>query len=106
MDTPALKERIKKSSIRRRVKKIVKHRPVKRSYPVRKFKYKMPVEDTNYVMEYALNFERVMEVSKNRFDIHSEPKIAVTVTKATDLRDEFSSYCGDRKAIKNWLFYT
>lgn len=77
----------------------------KKTFPVRQFKGTIPVEQTDFVMEYTLSWDQVFEVSKNKFKIDRNPKIEVHVTKTSDMRDEFSSYCGRKKTIKNWLFY-
>lgn len=77
----------------------------KQIYQVRRFVGKVPVKNTGYVMEYRLLFDKIFQISKNRFNLQKEPKIEITPTKTQDLRDEFSSYCGQKKTIKNWLFY-
>lgn len=86
-------------------RKLKKKSEKKKTYPVRRFKETIPIEDTNYVMEYSLSWDKVFELSKNKFKIDRNPKIEVHVTKTADMRDEFNSYCGRKKTIKNWLFY-
>lgn len=102
-DDPAPK-RIKRRKKKKRSKK-KGHVVVKKSYPVRKYKEVVEVDDTGYIVEYVLDENTIYEVSKNRFRYLDPPKIDVVPTKTTDLRDEFSSYCGSKKSIKNWLFY-
>lgn len=109
-DTPTDVSRQRRSSIKlqRKAKKHKKRASKKKkreSYPVRRLKVKIPVEDTDYVMEYSLLFDKIFEVSRNRFDLNKNPRIEVAANKTQDLRDEFSSYCGQKKTIKNWLFY-
>lgn len=110
-DSPMGVSRQKQSSIKlqRKAKKPKKKKNHKKNkkeaYPVRKFRVRIPVEDSNYVMEYGLLFEKIFEVSRNRFDLLRNPRIEVMPNKTQDLRDEFSSYCGQKKTIKNWLFY-
>ncbi|KAK7584125.1 hypothetical protein V9T40_005088 [Parthenolecanium corni] len=109
-DTPTDVTRQRRSSIKlQRKAKSKKHKkPNKKkkdTYPVRKFKVKIPVEDSNYVMEYSLLFDKIFEVSRNKFDLNKNPKFEVAQNKTQDLRDEFSSYCGQKKTIKNWLFF-
>ncbi len=86
---------------KRNKKKVAKAKP----FAVRRHKEVVPIKETAYVMEYGLTWDQIYEISKNRFHIDRNPKVEVHVTKASDMRDEFSSYCGQKKTIKNWLFY-
>lgn len=92
----------------RRKKDVKKKKKVKKplsSFPVRRFRETLPVEGTVYEIEYRLTPDRIYQVSKNRIKYAKEPKIEPMPNKTQDLRDEFSTYCGVKKTIKNWLFY-
>lgn len=66
----------------------------------------VPIEGTDYVIEYTLSEDKKMEIRKGHFrDISQPPKLDFKSTKSTDLRDEYSAYCGQKKYIKNWLYY-
>ncbi len=100
--------RVRRSSIKQQRKSKKKRKTTKKHkkpYPVRKFTGQIPVQDSDYVMEYTLHDDRIYELSKNRFDLYKNPIFEVAPNKTQDLRDEFSSYCGQKKTIKNWLFY-
>lgn len=90
---------------RKRKKKKKKVEKKIRTFAVRKQKTTIPVEDSNYVMEYSLTWDQIYQMSKNHFDHSRLPRIEIAMNKSADLRDEFSSYCGQKKTIKNWLFY-
>lgn len=77
----------------------------KASYAVRRLKETVPVAGVGYVMELSLTSEKIYQLSKNHIKRDEEPKFQVKPNRAQDLKDEFSSYCGEKKKIKNWLYY-
>lgn len=85
-------------------KKRRKRKPKKQKANLREFKQEIPIEGMNYVMEVVLEQQLIENTRVGNIDFRKDPKFAVKTTKTTDLRDEFSSYCGQRKGIKNWLF--
>lgn len=73
-------------------------------FELRNFKFIEEVDD-QYVMEYRLTLDEIMEFRKNHFQLEKEPKIMVRDTKASELKEEFGTYCGVKKTIKNWLYW-
>lgn len=86
-------------------KKKKKAKPEKKKFNLMKFKQKVPIEGTDYRMEVYLEKEVIDRTRKGKIDISKDPKVEVKYNKVADLRDEFSSYCSERKKLKNWLFY-
>ncbi|XKL68891.1 hypothetical protein PGB90_006660 [Kerria lacca] len=72
---------------------------------LRNFTQKIPVTGTNYTMELYLGPEIIDRTRKGKFNIAKEPKIEISTNRSSDLRDEFASYCGQKKKLKNWLYY-
>ncbi|KAK7584124.1 hypothetical protein V9T40_005087 [Parthenolecanium corni] len=95
---PGSKKKRKKKKKKKKIEKVG-------TFSIRKYRTTIPVVDSNYVMEYGLTWDQIYRISKNRFDHNRMPKIEISMNKNADLRDEFSSYCGQKKTIKNWLFY-
>lgn len=77
----------------------------KKKVNLRNFKQQIPIAGTNYMMEVYLAPQMIEKTRKGNIDVSREPKIRVNYTRGADLRDEFSCYCGQKKSIKNWLFY-
>lgn len=77
----------------------------KKKVNLRNFKQQIPIAGTNYMMEVYLAPDIIEKTRKGNIDVSREPKIRVNYTRGADLRDEFSCYCGQKKSIKNWLFY-
>lgn len=86
-------------------KKKKKAKPEKKKFNLLQFKQKVPIEGTNYQMEVYLDKEVIDRTRQGKIDISKDPKIRVNYNKVADLRDEFSSYCSERKKLKNWLYY-
>lgn len=86
-------------------KKKKKMIPEKKKFSLLKFKQKVPIEGTNYQMEVYLDKEVIDRTRQGKIDISKQPQIQVSYNKVADLRDEFSSYCSERKKLKNWLYY-
>lgn len=74
-------------------------------FKFREFKVTQPVDIKNYVMEYGVPSETVMEFRKGKIKYAEQPKLEVRESKASVLKDEFSGVCGRKEGIKNWLFY-
>lgn len=79
-----------------------KKEPVK--FKLGKFKFIEEVDD-HYVMEYGLTLDEIMTYRKNHFHLDREPEIMVRETKSSEMKEEFGTYCGVKKTIKNWLFW-
>lgn len=86
-------------------KKKKKKPPEPIKFDFRKFKFVEEVDD-KYVMEYTLTPDEIMSYRKNHFQIEREPIIEVRETKSSELKEEFGTYCGVKKTIKNWLYWT
>lgn len=96
------KKGARRGSGKNKKKKKKKHEPIK--FDFRKFKFVEEVDD-KYVMEYRLTRDEIMSYRKNHFHLERDPKIAVRETKSSELKEEFGTYCGAKKTIKNWLFW-
>lgn len=94
-----------KDAKKNKQKKKKKKKPEPIKFDFRKFKYVEPVDD-EYVMEYALTPDEIMNYRKNHFQIERDPRIEVRDTKSSELKEEFGTYCGIKKTIKNWLYWT
>ncbi len=92
--------------VKKKKKKQKKKMEPKKKVNLRKFKQEIPITGTDYSMELYLGPEIIDKTRMGKFDITKEPHIRVNYNKSADLRDEFSSYCGMRKKLKNWLYYT
>ncbi len=90
------------SKKKKKKKKTKKKEPIK--FELVKFKFVEPVDD-NYVMEYGLPPDEIMDYRKNQFHIERDPKILIRETKSSELKEEFGTYCGVKKTIKNWLYW-
>lgn len=95
----------KVKGIKKGKKKKKKKTPEPIKFDFRKFKFVEEVDD-KYVMEYALTPDEIMNYRKNHFQIERVPKIEVRETKSSELKEEFGTYCGVKKTIKNWLYWT
>lgn len=79
--------------------------PTKFRANLRDFTERIAIEGTDYVMEMYLAPDIIENTRKYNIDITKQPKIVPNSTTAADMRDEYSTYCGQRKSIKNWLYY-
>lgn len=103
--SPKIQKRPAGLKLIKKKKKKKKVIPEKKKFNLLKFKQKVPIEGTNYEMEMYLEKEVIDKTRKGKIDPTKEPKINVHYNKVADLRDEFSSYCSERKKLKNWLYY-
>lgn len=94
------KQQIKYDKIRKKSKK----KNHKQKAHLRDFKQIIPIEGTNYTMEIILERELIDKTRAGNIDISKEPLHEVKANKVSDLRDEFTAYCGQKRYIKNWLF--
>lgn len=90
----------------KRVKKgkKTKRKPKKQKANLRGFRQQIPIEGTDCTMEIILEPELIEKTRTGNIDFTKAPLREVRTNKATDLRDEYSAYCGQKKYIKNWLF--
>lgn len=88
----------KKRAAKRKKKKVVFFR-------FREFRVTQPVDMKNYVMEYTIPNDEMMEFRKGKIKYANNPKFEVRDSKASTLKDEFSGWCGRKQGIRNWLFY-
>lgn len=67
--------------------------------------YRAKIPSLGISFKFVLTPEEKMYLRRQHFRIHAEPVIPVQPTKTSELKEEFSSYCGRRAKIRNWLFY-
>lgn len=63
------------------------------------------IDGTEHNIVFRLDRDQVMEVRRGKFAYRREPKIPVRENKAFEYRESHSSYCGERKTLKNWLYF-
>ena len=100
LNIPAKFKKKKKKSKKKRIPK--KKRVF---FKFREFRVTQPVDGKNYVMEYGIPDEQVMEFRRGKIKYAELPKLEVRESKASVLKDEFSGWCGRKQGIRNWLYY-
>ncbi|KAL6958497.1 hypothetical protein U1Q18_051078 [Sarracenia purpurea var. burkii] len=94
----------RKSSSRKK-KRSRTHKPKpKVKAQLAKHKFVESVDD-QHIMEYGLTKEEIMNYRKHRFNISNQPLVEVKMNKTAEMKEEFGTYCGIKKTIKNWLYY-
>jgi len=102
---PGPKRPVKFGGSKRNAAKRVPKKKKKIFFKFREFRVTQPVDMRNYVMEYTIPNEQVMEFRKNKIKYANNPKLEVRDSKASVLKDEFNGWCGRKQGIRNWLYY-
>lgn len=67
--------------------------------------YRAKIPSLGISFKFVLTPEEKMYLRRQHFRIHTDPRIPVQATKSSELKEEFSSYCGRRAKLSNWLYY-
>ncbi len=103
---PKTKVKSKFRTIKHKKKRKGKGGPKPVKLKLNEYRHQESIEGTPYVMEYVFSKDQLFKFRRGKYkDLYREPKIEIVPTKCSEMRDEFSAYCGTRKTIKNWLFY-
>lgn len=97
---------------RRHTMSRIKHARPRKSKPKKKlfksqlikFKFVEPIDD-DHVMEYGLSEQEIMNYRRRHFKVENPPIFEVRTNKTSEMKEEFGTYCGIKKTIKNWLYW-
>lgn len=67
--------------------------------------YRAKIPSLGISFKFVLTPEEKMHLRRQHFRMHAEPLIPVQSTKSSEMKEEFSGYCGRKQKLRNWLFY-